>query len=87
RDGSLPGWLVTDGPTPGTVAWRHVPAGGEPSALVPHGVPLVAGPVDPADLLLWLYARRPIPWDHADGPGSPESSPVLDRLRALTFTD
>lgn len=76
-----PTWLVTDGNQPGTVAWRRLPHGTEPSDVV-SGVPMVGGHADPADVLLWLYGRQ----RHlfvAEGVGD---MAVLDRLRALTFT-
>lgn len=84
-DGSFPTWLVTDGAVPGTVAWQRVPDGVSPSSLPPDGLPLAGGHVDPAELLLWLYGRRPTPWGRGgDGAGD---SAVLDRFRALTYTD
>jgi uncharacterized protein (TIGR03083 family) len=75
-----PPWLVTDGATPGTLAWQRVPEGADVSELVPRGTPLVGGHVAPDDVLLWLYGRLPLP-----GRVSGDLS-VLDRFRALTFT-
>jgi uncharacterized protein (TIGR03083 family) len=81
-EGPFPTWLVTDGPTPGTVAWRRVPDGTEPADLV-DGVPLVGGHSDPAAFLLWLYGRVTDPFDG----GVSGDTGVLTRFGALTYTD
>ncbi len=81
-EGPSPTWLVTDGPTPGTVAWQRVPDGTEPADLV-HGVPLVGGHSDPATFLLWLYHRVDDPFEG----GVTGDTDVLRRFRALTYTD
>lgn len=81
-EGPSPTWLVTDGPTPGTVAWQRVTDGTEPADLVP-GVPLVGGHSDPATFLLWLYNRVDDPFDG----GVLGDTGVLTRFRALTYTD
>jgi uncharacterized protein (TIGR03083 family) len=77
-----PTWLITDGTTPGTVSWQRLPEGTEPGDVV-GGVPMVGGHADPVDVLLWLYGRqRHLFVDEGVGDTS-----VLDRFRALTFTD
>lgn len=81
-EGPSPTWLVTDGPSPGTVAWQRVPDGTEPADLV-TGVPLVGGHSDPAAFLLWLYGRVVDPFEG----GVAGDTGVLTRLRALTYTD
>jgi uncharacterized protein (TIGR03083 family) len=83
REGPSPRWLVSDGPAPGTVAWRRVPDDTEPTDLVEGGVPLVGGHVDPAAFLLWLYGRVEQPFE--GGPSG--DTDVLARFRALTYTD
>ncbi len=82
--GDSPTWLVTDGPAPGTVAWRRVPGGVAPTDLA-GDVPMAAGHADPAEVLLWLYGRRTSPWG-AGGSGYGDES-VLARFAALTYTD
>jgi uncharacterized protein (TIGR03083 family) len=82
REGPSPTWLITDGPTPGTVAWRSVPDGTEPADLA-AGVPLVGGHADPAAFLLWLYGRISQPFE---GGHSGDTS-ILERLRGLSYTD
>lgn len=82
HEGPSPTWLITDGPTPGTVSWRRVPDGVDPVELV-HDVPLVGGHARPADVLLWLYQRHESPFI-----GKPEGDAhVLERFRELTYTD
>ena len=76
-----PVWHIHDGEAPGTVAFdvHEGPA------------PEISGPadgdhVDPATLLLWLYRRVPdAAIDSVGRAGEPR--PMLNRLRALTFTD
>lgn len=84
-DGTLwfdlaPGRLVvTDGPVPGTLAWHHAVA----DTPAPTGA-AAGGETDPVSLLLWLYQRSP-------GPGAAglpaEDDPLVQRFRALCFTD
>jgi uncharacterized protein (TIGR03083 family) len=81
-EGPSPTWLVTDGPAPGTVAWQRVPDGTDPADLV-DGVALVGGHTDPALFLLWLYGRVRNPFEG----GASGDTDVLDRFRALTYTD
>lgn len=78
-----PTWLITDGQVPGTVAWQRVPVGTKVRDLVADGVPGVGGHADPAAVLLWLYGRRPDPCES----GWSGDTAVLDRFRALTYTD
>jgi hypothetical protein len=77
--------LIQDGPTPGTVVWQRVPREGDLAALIGEDVPIVGGHADPANVLLWLFGRVPDPWGNG-GAGTGDAS-VLDRLRALSFTD
>ena len=84
RDGSSPTWLITDGRSPGTTTWRVVATGADPTD-VAGDVPTVGGDVDPDRVLLWLYGRVPTPW--VDGRSGDGDAAVLDRFRALTFTD
>ncbi len=81
-EGPSPTWLVTDGPTAGTVAWQRVPDDTEPADLV-DGVPLVGGHSDPAVFLLWLYGRVTDPFEG----GVSGDTDVLGRFRDLTYTD
>jgi hypothetical protein len=64
------------------VSWQRLPEGTEPGDLV-GDVPMVGGHADPADVLLWLYGRqRHLYVDEGVG-----DTALLDRFRALTFTD
>lgn len=77
-----PTWLVTDGATPGTVTWQSLPEGTEPADVV-ETRNVFGGHADPVDVLLWLYARTPTPFE--DG-GSGDAR-VVERFRALCYTD
>jgi uncharacterized protein (TIGR03083 family) len=76
-------WLVTDGRTPGTTVWHRLDDGNEPDDLLAPGTAMVGGHADPADVLLWLYGRVRHPF--VSGPDG--DTELLERLRALTFTD
>jgi uncharacterized protein (TIGR03083 family) len=65
-------WLIEDGPTPGTIAASHQRA---PAIMGAH--------CSPSDLLLWLYGRTPTNASHFPL----ESEPLVQRFRALCFTD
>lgn len=84
-DRESPVWLIQDGTTPGTVTWQRLPEGAQVTDLVAAGLPVVGGHADPANVLLWLYGRVPDPWGNG-GSGTGDTM-VLDRLRALSFTD
>ncbi len=77
-----PTWLITDGSSPGTVAWRRLPDGVDPTQAVGPHVSLVGGHADPVAVLLWLYGRAQTPW-LAEPLGD---RALLDRFRALIFT-
>ncbi|HET7355317.1 MAG TPA: maleylpyruvate isomerase family mycothiol-dependent enzyme [Nocardioidaceae bacterium] len=84
-DGQSPVWLIEDGTAAGTIRWQRVPEGTAVSELVAADVPVAGGHADPANVLLWLYGRVPDPWGNS-GSGTGDTM-VLDRLRALSFTD
>ncbi len=67
-------WTVTDGTLPGTVEFSHGGAGA--------GLPTVSATA--SRLLLWLYGRAQLPVAATDEPGARQ---LLQRLRALSFTD
>jgi uncharacterized protein (TIGR03083 family) len=81
---TAPTWLVTDGATAGTVAWRRLPEGVAAGDVVADR-PTTGGHADPADVLLWLYGRTPVPWIAHDA--ADVNIPLLERFRALTYTD
>jgi uncharacterized protein (TIGR03083 family) len=65
--------VVTDGPVPGTLGWHRTESGVEAAT---------GATTDPSSLLLWLYRRSP------DTAGLPaEDDPLVQRFRALCFTD
>jgi hypothetical protein len=66
-------WSVRDGSTPGTLA-----VDGAAAATVDEAVPVIEATA--ADLLLWLYERTEIDT-------SPVPAVLIERFRALTFTD
>jgi len=72
-------WLVTDGKAGGTLAFSHK----LPEEEAPEGSHTTGGHCSPCDLLLWLYGRTPT------GASSfpPEDDPIVQRFRALCFTD
>ena len=78
-------WLVQDGRTPGTVVWQRMPDQADLATLIGDGVPTAGGHADPANVLLWLYGRVPDPW--GNGGGGSDDAGLLERLRALAFTD
>ncbi|MCW2762508.1 MAG: hypothetical protein JWR85_2709 [Marmoricola sp.] len=73
--GPFRSWVVTDGRRPGTVAFRHE------HQTLPEAA--TGGHVSSGDLLLWLYARTP----SVLSTFPEEDHPLVQRFRALSFTD
>ena len=78
--GQAPGWDITDGAIPGTVS---APVNWGPDTGEIDG-PVNGAHVDPSYLLLWLYRRIP-DLDFYDPTEADRA--MIDRFRALTFTD
>ena len=70
-------WTLADDSVPGTVKFSTGPAG--------PGLPRVTGAA--SDLLLWLYGRVPLPVTPGSSGDQPAAERLVDRLRALAFTD